>query len=235
MAVNKYNKILNDPVVSPPGSPPPGAGVSPSGEENFDALERDVNAFWHNVTAEAFADMVFLGNGPHQKARATIKVSSPIPNRATVSNPEYYFDKTFSVYFDASWSVLKVYIQADTSEDFNPKTNFDLNTYIDWSTTGQYTSSGSSGSLSASSTKYVDISTPFITGGTGFYDVRIRFRGTTTAKSTTSVYLVGLAPRESVWAGIPNVDTSGKISYDMTIQMPDIMGVEDWEVEIAEA
>lgn len=234
MSVRKYNKILPSRNVGISDESDDGELLYATGTEDDEMDEINANFFAYNLTDEEFADSVFLGAGPHEKVRGVYKISDPIPSRPTTANPEYYLTKTFSVYFNPSWNNPKVYIQADTNENFAPTTNISLPTgnIILWSISGQ--GSGSGSWTYAANTKFRDISSIFTAGGAGIYNVTIRLQGATTAQMNTPLYLAGTASQNAVWVGVPTVDGSGKVSFDMKMTMPEISGIDDWDVEVTE-
>lgn len=157
-----------------------------------------------------------------------------------------------------------VRIQADSASDLSTNTLIGLNansnagaswlgTRIDWTVTYEKTGTAWTGyyqKFNSYNTKYFNLNSvnggdyvqspttaPFTTSGTGYYTVRIRVRAAspvTTCQLTTPLYLQGVSPQTAPWSGVPKVDSGGKISWDVTIKMPEVPGVEDWDVEMAE-
>lgn len=225
---DKYNKLVDASPLNPADTISPYTESEIIGTEITDPGDSDRNtAFMQDMTQSEFLNLIYLGAGPHEKGRAPIKIIDPYPVRTSISNPETFFDQTYTVYWDSTWNAPEVYIQATPEQFTNPSTTMSVTTTVIVNVNGAAdqtltpTGATRSGLANFSST--------------GEYTVRIRLKGTTSVGCSKGLYLVGVAPRDGVWVGVPNIDSSGIISYDMTIQMPEVPGIEDWDVEIAEA
>lgn len=157
-----------------------------------------------------------------------------------------------------------VRLQADSASDLSTNTAMGINlnvgspwtaTQIEWTITFDKTLTtwtGSCNKFNGYSTKYVNLNEitnatlgvtqspntkPFTTAGTGYYTIRLRLKSSspsTTCQMTTPLYISGVAPQSAPWSGVPVVDGSGRIYWDATIKMPEVPGVDDWDIEMAE-
>jgi hypothetical protein len=248
MGVNQYNKILSPQERTPTNEELPEGLLTVGADETESDTEIGVVGFQNPISPEDMADMIFLGAGPHEKARGLIRVSPIIPSRPMVNTgtPEYFMTYTTAVYWNSTWAnASSVLLQADDAGNLGANTLFGLaasGITVEWTISGKYSATGSTTGASAVKTINLNSSlssptTPFTTGGTGFYTITVKVKSSspsTTCSMTTPMYLNGVASYNSVWAGIPTIDGSGKISYDMTVQFPDVSGVEDYDVEVAE-
>lgn len=236
MPVNKFNKILSPSTSTGGDSSDNSVNYLVSGDEESILEAGTVTGFLNGMSDAEMADVTFLGKGPHEKVRVPFKISDPIPTRAAlVTGNDNFFQKTFKVYWNSTLPSAKIYLQAEPIEFTIPTSTMSVDDEVllvvvannGTTTAGSYTPTGATRtditSLFTSTSTYYTITLSLLAG-----------TGSTTVGLAKPLYLVGTAPQDSIWAGVPNISPDGLISYDLTIQMPETVGVEEWELEIAE-
>lgn len=236
MPVNKFNKILSPSTSTGGDSSDNSVNYLVSGDEESILEAGTVTGFLNGMSDAEMADVTFLGKGPHEKVRVPFKISDPIPTRAAlVTGNDNFFEKTFKVYWNSTLPSAKIYLQAEPIEFTIPTSTMSVDDVVllvvvpdgGTATAGTYTPTGATRtditSLFTSASRYYTITLSLLAG-----------TGSTTVGLAKPLYLVGTAPQDSIWAGVPNISPDGLISYDLTIQMPETVGVEEWELEIAE-
>jgi hypothetical protein len=225
----KYNKLVNPADLRPAESVPSEAQWERTTDQGTTSSADGVKtAFINDIDDNEFRSSVYLGSGPHIKARNAVKITDPIPSRTSKSNPEDFFDQTFIGTYDPTLPSPGVKLQTGTSQFKTPPSLLQQT-----GLTIIYEVNGGTAVTVSTLTGLRSITLAgFSTAGE--YRVRVRLRGTTTAGISHALYLTGLALENDVWAGVPTIEPSGALSYDMTVQMPDVPGVGDWEMEMTE-
>jgi hypothetical protein len=237
MPVNKFNKILSPSTSTGGDSSDNSVNYLVSGDEESILEVGTVTGFLKGMSDEEMADVTFLGKGPHQKVRVPFKISDPIPSRAArATGDDNFFQKTFKVYWNSTLPSAKVYLQAEPIEFSVPVSTMSVDNRVIITVTAD-NGTVTSGTYTPTGSTRTDITSLF-TSTSRYYTINIVLQTTATTGTTVGLamplYIIGTAPQDSIWAGVPNISPDGLISYDLTIQMPETVGVEEWELEIAE-
>jgi hypothetical protein len=234
MAIKKYNKIL-DP--RSPDSQDIYDGNVPqtlSDEERAQLSDdRDVSFLYDLSEAEAM-DRIYIGAGPHEKVRSPIKICDVIPPRTAAGATETFFSTTIKTHYDNAWPSPNVYIRTEPVEFGASSTNIDIPYQLKCTVT-KISTGESAGEITLTPNGQAQANiTGFFYFGSGEYSVAISLVTNTSVYCGRPLYLIGTAPQDSPWCGVPNIGSDGTMSYDLTFLTPEIAGVEDWEVEVAE-